>query len=328
LINENADLFSKNHHYIMRITGDNPEGKAKLDDFIDPESKYPVIVTTSRLLSTGVDAQTCKVIVLDRRILSLTEFKQIIGRGTRIREDFGKAFFTIIDFKKATERFSDPDFDGEPISVYDPNPGQSPLPPVDTPPPPEPKPPSRKYYVNDVEVSLVSEHVKYLNIEGELITESLIDYTRKNVFQRYATLNDFLTHWNSEKRKEVIVKELEEQGIIFDALKDEIGKAYDPFDLICHVAFDKPPLTRTERAERVKDSDYFDQYEEPVRKVLNSLLDKYADEGLYNLESLESLKLQPLNEFGTPIQIVETFGGKDMYLDAIADLTSHLYTET
>jgi len=257
----------------------------------------------------------------------MTEFKQIIGRGTRINENFDKAFFTIIDFKKATELFSDPDFDGEPVSIYDPNPGQPPLPPVEVLPPKDPPVPRRKYYVNDVEVSIVSEHVKYLNIDGELVTESLIDYTRKNLYHRYATLNDFLTRWNSEKRKDVIVKELEEQGIIFDALKDEIGKAYDPFDLICHVVFDKPALTRTERAERVRDSDYFDKYEGPIRKVLNSLLDKYADEGLYNLESLESLKLQPLNEFGTPIQIVETFGGKDMYLDAIADLTNHLYTE-
>ena len=332
LINENADLFSKNHHYIMRITGDNPEGKAKLDEFIDPESRYPVIVTTSRLLSTGVDAQTCKFIILDRRIQSMTEFKQIIGRGTRINEEFGKVFFTIMDFKKATELFADPDFDGEPVEIYEPEPGKPPVPPdlIFDGKKPKPKPKSkkrRKFYVDNVEIEVVAERVQYYGIDGNLITESLKDFTRKNVIQDYATLDDFLTKWNSESRKEAIVHELEKRGVIFEALKEEVGKAYDPFDLICHVVYGKPALTRTERAERLKETDYFEKYGEKARKVLNALLDKYTDEGLYDLESMNVLKLWPINEIGTPIEIVRNFGGKKDYIDAITDLEIQLYAE-
>lgn len=328
LVNENADLVSQNHNYIMRITGDNPEGKAKLDEFINPESRYPVIVTTSKLLSTGLDVQTCKLIVLDSRIRALSEFKQIIGRGTRIKEDFGKAFFTIMDFKKATELFADPDFDGKPVEIYELKPGEplatsseGPESPVST-----RSPGTRfKYVVDDVEVELVAERVQYYGTNGKLITESLKDYTRKNVQKDYATLEEFLNRWNSEIRKEIIIKELEEHGVIFEVLKEDVGKAYDPFDLICHVVYDKPALTRTERAEKVRESDYFDKYGEKARKVLNVLLDKYADEGLYDLESMETLKLWPISEFGTPIEIVNIFGGKDNYLDAIADLENQLY---
>jgi type I restriction enzyme R subunit len=327
LINENGDLFAENHHYIMRITGDNPEGKAKLDDFINPESRYPVIVTTSRLLSTGVDAQTCKLIVLDRRIQSLTEFKQIIGRGSRIKEAFGKAFFTIIDFKMATELFADPDFDGEPKSIYEGGGGKPPIPPGLPPTDPEPKPPRHKYHVNGVDVNIDAERVQYCGKDGKLITESLKDYTKKSVTRKYAKLEDFLTRWNSEATKQAIVRELEEQGVIFEALREEVGKAYDPFDLICHIVYDKPALTRTERAENVRDSDYFDKYEGDARKVLDALLVKYADEGLENLESLEALKLHPLNEFGTPLEIIGAFGGREVYLEAIAGLEAHLYAE-
>ena len=324
LINENADVFSKNLHYIMRITGDNPEGKAKLDEFIDPESRYPVIVTTSRLLSTG------KLIVLDRRIQSMTEFKQIIGRGTRIKEEYGKAFFTIMDFKKATELFADPDFDGEPVEIYEPEPGKPPVPPDLVSDGKKPRSKSRKrrkFYVDDLEVELVAERVQYYGRDGNLITESLKDFTSKNVIQDYATLDDFLARWNAESRKEAIIGELEKRGVIFEALKEEVGRAYDPFDLICHVVYGKPALTRTERAERIKETDYFDRYGETARKVLNALLDKYADEGLYDLESMSVLKLWPISEIGTPIEIVRDFGGKKGYLEAIAGLESQLYAE-
>ncbi len=328
LINENIDLVDEHHHYIMQITGDNPEGKAKLDEFIDPESRYPVIVTTSRLLSTGVDAQTCKLIVLDKRIRAMTEFKQIIGRGTRIKEEFGKTFFTIIDFKRATELFADPDFDGEPLEIYDPDPGKPIIRPGETPVElPTPRRRIKKYYVKEVEVELIAERVQYYSKDEGLITESLKDYTRKNVLKEYDSLDKFLTRWNSETRKEIVIKELEEQGVIFEALKEEIGRAYDPFDLVCHVVYGKPALTRTERAEAIRDSDYFDKYGEKTKKVLKALLDKYEDEGLYDLENMEVLRLHPLNEFGTPIEIVNEFGDKQSYLNAISELEKLIYSE-
>lgn len=345
LVNANADLASENRKYVMRITGDNPEGKAELDTFIDPEARYPVIVTTSRLMSTGVDAQTCKLIVLDRTINSMTEFKQIIGRGTRINEEYGKFFFTIMDFRKATELFADPDFDGDPVVVYEPKPGDPVVPPddLDTEPgddeevvcqPPEHKDwtlpddqggKRRKYVVGDVPVQVVAERVQYYGKDGKLITESLKDYTKAAVKQSFTSLDQFLQKWTESDKKEAIIKELEEHGVLFDALAHEVGKDYGPFDLVCHVAFDQPPLTRRERANKVRKQDYFAQYGEEARAVLDALLDKYADEGIEDIEAIEVLKVQPLNELGTPVELVKRFGGKAKYLQAVSDLQNLLY---
>jgi len=343
LVNANADLAHANRKYIMRITGDNPEGKLELDNFIDPEQKYPVITTTSRLMSTGVDTQTCKLIVIDRAINSMIEFKQIIGRGTRVREDFDKYFFTIMDFRKATELFADPAFDGPPIQIYEPGPDDPPVPPeqpeppggtiiIDEPPEPTgpfpPKPPTEpryKYTVGDVEVSIIAERVQYYGKDGKLITESLKDYTRKNVKKEYASLDDFLTDWSKADQKKAIIDELREQGVLFEALAEEVGKNYDPFDLVCHVAYDQKPLTRRERAQDVRKRDYFSKYSEQAKAVLNAMLDKYADEGIENIESLEVLKVQPFTELGTPLEIVSLFGGKKQYLKALRELEKRLY---
>ena len=280
LVNANPDLAANNSRYVMRITGDNKEGKAQLDNFIDPESTFPVIATTSQLMSTGVDAQTCHLIVLDKRIGSMTEFKQIIGRGTRINEDYNKFFFTIMDFKRATALFADPDFDGDPVQIYEPGPGDKPVPPgdlleadsgettdgtlFDSSMPIDPdnntKIRPRRYYVDDVEVNVAVERVQYVDADGRLITESLKDYSRKTVHKSFATLDDFLRNWNSAEQKKVIIEELASQGIFFDELADQVGRDYDAFDLICHVAYDQPPLTREERANSVKKRDVFGQY--------------------------------------------------------------------
>ena len=350
LVNENADLAADNARYVMRITGDNEEGKAELDNFIFPESTYPVIATTSKLMTTGVDAQTCKLIVLDQRIQSMTEFKQIIGRGTRINEVYGKFYFTIIDFKKATELFADPDFDGDPVQIYEPSPGDSPVPPDE----PEVEdviggedlepeggfdwkgggdrgngddPPGvRRYVVANVEVRVVSERVQYYNPDGKLVAESLKDYTRKTLTQEFASLDDFLVRWSSADKKQAIVNELAQEGVFFEALADEVGKDCDPFDLLCHVAWDQPPLTRRERAERVKKRDYFTKYGDRARRVLEALLDKYADAGVGQIEETQVLTLAPLPEFGTPTEIVKLFGGKDAYQQAVRELTQSLYS--
>lgn len=320
LVNENSDLAGENRKYVMRITGDNPEGKAELDNFINPESHYPVIATTSKLMSTGIDAQTCKLIVLDKRIQSMTEFKQIIGRGTRINEDYGKYYFTIMDFKKATELFADPDFDGEPVEIYGPEGGPC------SPGEPGEENNREKYFVDDVDVGVVTERMQYYGQDGKLITESLKDYTRKTVLKDFESLESFLKQWNEAEKKEAILSELEERGVLLEALAEEVGKDFDPFDLICHVAFDRPPLSRKARAERVKKSDYFSKYGEHVQEVLDALLDKYADDGIENLENMSVLKVQPFDRIGTPKEIVSLFGGKNNYLTAVKGLESQLYT--
>jgi len=333
LVNENADLVRENEKYIMRITGDEPTGKAELDNFIDPEKRYPVIVTTSKLLSTGVDTQTCKLIVLDQRIESMTLFKQIVGRGSRIREEYGKYFYTIMDFKKATELFADPDFDGEPVQIYEPGPYDPPVPPEiyeqqagSTKEPPERVSDKRpKYYVNDVPVEVVAKRVQYLDTNGKLITESLRDYTRKNVRKEYDSLEDFLKYWSAAEQKKIILEELKDRGVFPDALAEDVGRDYDPFDMICHVAFGRPPLTRRERADNVRKRDYFAKYGKQARAVLNALLDKYADTGIEDLESLEVLKVQPINQLGTPVEIIAAFGGKDQYWKAVQELEKELY---
>ncbi|MDU0457161.1 MAG: DEAD/DEAH box helicase family protein [Geobacteraceae bacterium] len=345
LVNANSDLAAANNRYVMRITGDNDEGKAQLDNFIDPDSTFPVIATTSQLMSTGVDAQTCQLIVLDKRINSMTEFKQIIGRGTRINEDYNKLFFTIMDFKRATALFADPDFDGDPVQIYEPSATDSVVPPDETveadsvheESPPfgeQPNPLSEeesatgrrcKYYVDDVEVFVATERVQYLDAGGKLITESLKDYTRKTVRKAYTSLNAFLNAWNCAERKQVIVEELTGQGVFLDELAEQVGRDYDPFDLVCHVAFDQPPLTRRERAENVQKRHVFAKYGDKTRAVLNALLEKYADSGLRSVESLDILKVDPLTRFGTPVEIINLFGGKQSYLAAIHELETELY---
>ncbi|MBI2664609.1 DEAD/DEAH box helicase family protein [Candidatus Woesearchaeota archaeon] len=341
LRNENQDMVKKNSKYVLKITGDDDIGKKELDGFIDPASKYPVIATTSKLMTTGVDAQTCKLIVLDSNIQSIAEFKQIIGRGTRIREDYGKYYFTIIDFRQVTDLFADPDFDGEPVQIYEASINteliieqaikedenklgltkQEQIYLKDT----DEKP--RKYYVKGVPVKVVNQRVLFYDKDGKLITESLKDYTKKTLSGEYASLGKFLKKWNSTEKKSAIIQELEEQGILLDELRNEVGKDYDDFDLICHVAFDKKPLTRQERTRNVKKRNYFAKYGEKAKAVIDALLEKYADEGIENLESLHVLKVNPLNEFGTPFEIIDLFGGKTGYMEAVRELESELYAQ-
>ena len=355
LVNLNPERVKENRKYIMRITGDEQEGKAELDNFINPEERYPVIATTSKLMTTGVDAQTCKLVVLDQHIRSMTEFKQIIGRGTRINEDYDKYWFTIMDFKKATELFADKDFDGEPVMIYEPKPGESVVPPdddneleldengnpipknqddTDKEPPfeeggqggfLEPNTKRIKYVLGDVTVYVVSERVQYYGPEGKLITESLKDYTRSTVRKDYGSLDDFLRRWNTAERKAAIIKELEAQGLLLEPLADEVGKDFDPFDLICHVAFDQPPLTRRERAEHVKKRNYFTKYSAQAQQVLETLLDKYQDTGLENIEDIKILTLNPFKNMGTASELVSAFGGKPAYLAALYELEHALY---
>ena len=351
LINENADLVDHNHRYVMRITGDDAEGQAELGNFIDPESGYPVLVTTSRLLSTGVDAQTCRLIVLDREVGSMTEFKQILGRGTRVHDDTRKFYFTLMDFRGATNHFADPDFDGEPVQIYEPGEGDPITPPEDVPPrddaddpiPPEPGedetivyvPPSpypfdspRKIYVDGIDATVIAERVEYLDEYGKLVTESLRDFTRKALKKRFASLDDFLRRWKAAERKQAIVEELEAEGLVLDAIAEELGKELDPFDLICHVAFDAKPLTRRERAANVKKRAVFNKYGEQARAVLDALLVKYADQGVFNLDDVSVLRIPPLTELGTPVQLINAFGGKDKFVAAVHDLQAALYQET
>ncbi len=362
LVNANADLAAQNRKYVMRITGDNPEGKAELDNFIHPEERYPVIVTTSKLMTTGVDCKTCKVIVLDQTIRSMTEFKQIIGRGTRIEEDFGKLYFTILDFRKATELFADPDFDGDPVQIYNPTGSDSIAPPDDgaavegvedqRPPEPDVDPSGTagpggspggegprggdgsgerngmriKYVVGDVPVYVVAERVQYYGKDGKLITESLRDYSRNAIREKYANLDAFLKTWKESDRKQVILKELEEHGVFFEELAKEVGKDLAAFDLVCHVAFDQPTLTRKERADNVRKRNYFTKYGDAARAVLEALLDKFANEDVDDIENIGVLKVQPLTALGTPLEIIQRFGGKDDYLKAVRDLEDELFT--
>jgi len=354
IANCNADLVAANYKYVMQITGDNEEGKRELDNFINPEENYPVIATTSKLMTTGVDAQTCKVIVLDSNIQSMTEFKQIIGRGTRINEAFGKLYFTILDFRNVTDLFADPDFDGDPVRVksvsegddistveeeeenseddlIDDVTGQS----IEVKKPairyPEQtnvtlfreRPP--KQYVNGVDVSVLVSREMYFDNDGKPITVSLKDHTREIIQKQFSSLDDFLTRWNEADRKAAIIKELEDQGILITALQDAVNKEVDLFDLICHVAFDQPPLTRQERANNVKKRNYFTKYGEQSRKVLEALLDKYADEGITTIESTAVLSIEPFTDFGTPPEIIRSFGNRDNYLKAIKDLENQLY---
>jgi len=351
IANENSDLVAQNSKFVMQITGDNDEGKMELDNFIDPEEKYPVVATTSKLMTTGVDAQTCKLIVLDSNIGSMTEFKQIIGRGTRINEEFGKTFFTIMDFRNVTDLFADPDFDGDPVRVKEIGEDEEIESPeeeignddpvteedgeeiiFEPPVPPEIigggnviNEPREKYYVNGVNVAILNERIQYMDGNGKLITGSLKDYTKQKVREQYQSLDEFIKKWNHTDKKQVIIEELTEQGVVFENLKEAVNQEMDIFDLICHTAFDQPPLTRAERVKNVKKRDYFTKYGEQARKVLEALLDKYADEGIENIEDMKILTVNPLDQFGSPLEIVQLFGGKKQYLKALTELEQEIY---
>ncbi|MPL99692.1 hypothetical protein SDC9_45912 [bioreactor metagenome] len=326
LVNENADLCAEDDRYVMRMTSNDEVGVKQLDNFSNVESKYPVLVTTSKLLSTGVDVQTVKYIVLDSNIRSMTEFKQIIGRGTRVREDMGKMYFTIFDFRDVTRLFHDPDFDGPIEQDEDFNPNRDPA----LPKPPPVEPPTgekkKKFILGDTEVTLVQKHIQFLDRNGKLITESLIDYTKRNVLSQYASLDDFLAAWNDAERKQAVVDELENNGVFFDALYEDVGKDLDPFDLILHIVFDQPPLTRRERAENVRKRNYFTKYGEQAAKILDALLSKYADAGLSNLENVDILKVDPIKKYGTQVYIVNTiFGGIEKFRNAVRELENAIY---
>ena len=349
IANLNSDLVAKNSKYVMQITGDNDEGKRELDNFINPQETYPVIATTSKLMTTGVDAQTCKLIVLDSNIGSMTEFKQIIGRGTRINEEYGKTFFTIMDFRGATDKFADPDFDGESVmikdifdgdeilnpeeekidSIIDENGEEIIFEPFNIPDAGEiediEKKKREKVYINGVDVTILNERVQIRNSEGKLITTSYKEYSKQKVHEEFSSLDDFLNRWSSSEKKQVIIDELYEKDIIFEELKVDIGKDMDIFDLICHIAYDKPPLTRKERANSVQKRDYFNKYEGKAKEILKALLEKYSDEGIETIETIEVLKLPEFSSFGTAIEIVNTFGGRDKYLEAIKDLENEIY---
>ncbi|MEC0711339.1 DEAD/DEAH box helicase family protein [Bacillus haynesii] len=356
LINENKDLYAENDKYIMRITGDNDEGKEQLDYFIDEECDYPVIAVTSKLMTTGVDAKMCKLIVLENNINSMTEFKQIIGRGTRLLEEYGKTYFTIMDFRNSSRLFADPAFDGRPEVVIDidgNDPVDEPEPPTDeeedgseesdgnnrvkedngeygtgdTPPfndEGEDKP--RKYYIGDVTVRVLSERVQYVDKDGKLITESLIDYTKKNILEQYARLDDFLRTWTEAEKKQAIIDELQDSGVLLDAVREELGKTeLDDFDLICHLAYDKPPLTKKERAENVKKRHYLYKYSDTAQQVIEALLDKYANDGIKEIEDTKVLQLKEFAKIGSPMKIVKAFGGKEAYLKAVKELENEIY---
>ncbi len=361
LVNLNPEQVKKNDKYVMKITGDDEIGKAQLDNFINPKKPYPVIATTSELMTTGVDAKTCKLVVLDQNIQSMTKFKQIIGRGTRIDERYGKLWFTILDFKKATELFADERFDGIPEKVMDTTPediadpesdfeekleeisehdeeqvtgvDEPPAPPYqvtdtddDGPLPEEDEKKIRKFHVNGVAVGVIAQRVQYYDADGKLVTESFKDYTRKTLLKEYASLNDFTRKWQDADRKEAIIHELEQQGIIWEVLAEEVGKDLDPFDMLCHVVYGQPPLTRKERAENVRKRNYFTKYSEAAQAVLDNLLDKYADAGVQEIESIQVLKLKPFDSMGTLPEIIKTgFGDRNGYNQALSELENEIY---
>lgn len=363
IANQNADLAKENYKYVMKITGDDEEGKRELDNFINPKERYPVIATTSKLMTTGVDAKTCKLIVLDSNIKSMTEFKQIIGRGTRIDEEYGKTHFTILDFRNVTDLFADPDFDGDPTSIFEPTEDEDigeiegdelihdiPITEIDpdtgeetevTFPTPADYPiddgeglpsvtsePRPKVYVNGVDVSVLNERQMYFDSDGKPITVSLKDYTREQIRKNYSSLEKFLTKWNEAEKKEAIIRELEEEGVLVDDLINAVGRECDLFDIICHTAFDMPPLTRRERAENVKKRNYFTKYGDTARAVLEALLDKYADEDIRVIEDMKVLKVTPFDKFGSSMEIVKkNFKNKENYLSAVRELGIELYKE-
>lgn len=350
-VNPTTAQKATDSRYITRITGDNPVGKSLLDKFQDSMEPYPVVAVTSRLLTTGVDVRTCKLIVIDRTIKSLTEFKQMVGRGTRIDEAFGKLYFTIIDLRRATNHFADPNFDGYPVVVYEPKDDEE-LDEPDTSEEPddettdqtgsredenteheddtddEGNTPVRRYIVDGVSVKVSHERVQYLDQHGDLITESLRDYTRNKILDTYHSRDEFFAAWSSAGRKAVIIEELAERGVFLDALKDEIGADYDEFDLICHIAFDEPPRTRRERAARLRQTDYFSRHGETARGVIDAILDKYAADGIATIEDTAVLRLPPVSHLGSVKELVKPFGGtRDGFIQAIRELEVELYRD-
>lgn len=345
LVNLNPEQVNKNHRYVVRITGDNDDGKNEIENFINPESPYPVIATTSKLLTTGVDVQTCKLIVLDAPINSMTEFKQIIGRGTRVREDYGKFYFTIMDFRGATKLFADPDFDGEPVKIYEPKDNtsikdhieeetipadviqeQNPQEEIIIDPAESGK--QEKITVKDgVDFNVATKMIQYIDPKtGKLIAESLTDFSKKMILEDYPTLKDFLQKWSESERKDAIMQELVNLGIIIDELQKEVGLNIDIFDLILHIAYNKKPLTRAERVSDVRKRNYFGKYEGKARQVIEALLDKYADEGSIAIDDIGDLEVSPFTEIGTPVEIVNNiFGGRDQYITMVKQLQSYLY---
>ena len=367
LVNLNPEQVAKNEKYVMKITGDDEIGKAQLDNFINPKKAYPVITTTSELMTTGVDAKTCKLVVLDQNIQSMTKFKQIIGRGTRIDDRYGKLWFSILDFKKATELFADENFDGDPVQVMEKKPtdiidGQgdidddpditpddgitdinSPEYKVTPDEPLDPDVPQAgddwgeiddddetkpfiKFHISGVTVKKMAERVQYYDSDGKLVTESFKDYTRKTMYAQFSSLDDFVKRWNEADRKQTVIDELEQAGIIWAALEQEVGKELDPFDMICHVVYDQPALTRKERANNVKKRNYFTKYSDTAQTVLDNLLNKYADVGVHEIENMQVLKVQPFTEIGSLSEIIKKgFGGKPKYEQAISELEAEIY---
>ncbi|EBH3318216.1 DEAD/DEAH box helicase [Salmonella enterica subsp. enterica] len=362
LINLNPEMVKRNDKYVMKITGDDEEGKGQLQNFSDKKKEWPVIVTTSELMTTGVNVKTCKLIVLDQTIRSMTKFKQIIGRGTRIEQDYGKLWFTILDFKKATELFADERFDGipekvmeaTPDNISDPDSGFNETLEEETPDvfadedingadedpatyttstmggsgplPEEEDNRVRKFHINGVTVGVVSQRVQYYDADGRLVTESFKDYTRKTVLKECASLDDFVRKWQDADRKAAVIKELELQGILWDVLAEEVGKDLDPFDMLCHVVYGQPPLTRKERADNVRKRNYFTKYSDAAQTVLSNLLDKYADAGVEEIENIQVLKLKPFDQMGTLQEIItDGFGDKGTYMQAVSDLESEIY---
>jgi type I restriction enzyme R subunit len=303
-----------------------------------------------------VDAQTCRLIVIDREVGSMTEFKQIVGRGTRVHEDTQKYYFTLVDFRKATNHFADPDFDGDPVQIYQPGETDPPVPPdkgespgtddegqplpptpgddetllVDTapvyPPPPTGPDGPRKFYVKERPVTVVLERVEYLDDAGKLVTESLRDYSRKTIRRHFTSLDAFLRRWRSAERKESVIAELAEEGLLLEPLQEEVGKELDPFDLICHIAFDQPPLSRRDRARDVLKRDVFTKYGAQARAVLEALLAKYRDEGVVSdLDNVKVLEIPPFNAMGTPFQLIKQFGSRAGFEQAVHELQQELY---
>lgn len=357
LVNENSDIVKDNPRYVMRITGDNPVGKGQLDNFIDVKETYPTIVTTSKLMTTGVDCKTCKLIVLDSNIGSMTEFKQIIGRGTRLKEDVGKLYFTIMDFRGVTKLFADKDFDGAPVQIMevpeggdiedaeevsedtkddqdDWKNGEDTTPTGDSTAgggKPFVSPTGggegiKKVRVDGVEVNISSEYVRFFDENGKMVTESLVDYSKKNILSEYATLDNFLTAWRSADKKQAIIDQLAEHGVLLEVLQEVAGnKDLDPFDLILHVAYDKQPLTRAERVKKVKKRGYLYQYDDTCQQVLDALLHKYMDDGVLSLQDTTLLSIDPFKQIDSPKNIAKLFGGKQAYLDAVRALQEEIY---
>ncbi len=351
LVNAAGDRALEDARYVMRITGDDEEGKNQLDRFIDPEERFPTIVTTSQLLSTGVDAQTCKLIVLDKPIESMTEFKQIIGRGTRVREDKGKMWFTIMDFQGVTKLFADPAFDGVAERVFEIDENKDIAETLEEQDPQEvsieekvdedklidvvisqgngltisERPPVFK--LSGVPYAVVKEQIQYLGPDGKLLTQSLTDFTKKNILTHYPTLDSFFNAWQSAERRQVIIDQIDASGIPLEELQKQIGSEFDLFDLIMHVAYDKKMMKKNDRIEAVRRSNYLDKYSGMAREVLDALLEKYADVTLKDIESVRVLTLEPLRSMGTDYELVSLFGGKEGYFKTVDELLDVMYNQ-